>query len=98
MVPQHSLLAGEFREHLFSAPYHFHPEYERVLILKGSSKRYIGHHQAACSERTGTDIRLNKKSDIKSNHEFYIAFSKESGITVEPLISLLTFLNRLEIL
>lgn len=49
MAHHHSFLVREFREHLFSAPYHFHPEYELTLILKGSGKRYIGNHQAGYS-------------------------------------------------
>ena len=28
----------------FAAPYHFHPEYELTLIVKGNGKRYIGAH------------------------------------------------------
>lgn len=48
-VPHHSFLVREFREHLFSAPYHFHPEYELTLILMGSGKRYVGNHQAGYS-------------------------------------------------
>lgn len=40
----HSFLVRRFSEKKFSAPYHFHPEYELTLILRGNGKRYIGSH------------------------------------------------------
>jgi len=39
-----SFIARRFEEDSFSAPYHFHPEYELTLIVKGSGKRYVGSH------------------------------------------------------
>jgi AraC-like DNA-binding protein len=39
-----SFIARGFEEDSFSAPYHFHPEYELTLIVKGSGKRYVGAH------------------------------------------------------
>lgn len=39
-----SFLVRKFEEKRFSAPYHFHPEYELTLILNGSGKRYVGTH------------------------------------------------------
>ena len=41
-----SFLVREFREYMFTAPYHFHPEYELTLILKGKGNRYVGNHIA----------------------------------------------------
>lgn len=37
-----SFLLREFRE--FTAPYHFHPEHELTLIVKGKGNRYVGNH------------------------------------------------------
>lgn len=37
-----SFLARRFEEKKFSAPYHFHPEYELTLIVQGNGKRYVG--------------------------------------------------------
>lgn len=39
-----SFLVRKFEEKKFSAPYHFHPEYELTLILHGYGKRYVGTH------------------------------------------------------
>ena len=39
-----SFVTRQFIEERFSAPYHFHPEYELTLILKGRGKRYVGTH------------------------------------------------------
>ncbi|NRF41147.1 AraC family transcriptional regulator [Pedobacter foliorum] len=37
-----SFLLREFTE--FTAPYHFHPEHELTLIVKGKGNRYVGNH------------------------------------------------------
>jgi AraC-like DNA-binding protein len=37
-----SFLLRQFNE--FTAPYHFHPEYELTLIIRGSGNRYVGNH------------------------------------------------------
>lgn len=37
-----SFLLREFTA--FTAPYHFHPEYELTLIVKGQGNRYVGNH------------------------------------------------------
>ncbi|HEX9512020.1 MAG TPA: AraC family transcriptional regulator [Puia sp.] len=42
----HSFLLKVFDELAFTAPYHFHPEYELTLITEGRGKRYTGHHMA----------------------------------------------------
>lgn len=39
-----SFLVRKFEEKKFTAPYHFHPEYELTLILNGYGKRYVGTH------------------------------------------------------
>jgi len=41
---ENSFLLRAFEEEAFSAPYHFHPEFELTLITKGEGRRYIGNH------------------------------------------------------
>ncbi len=45
-IVDNSFLVREFKEESFSAPYHFHPEYELTLIVNGCGKRYVGTHMA----------------------------------------------------
>ena len=39
-----SFLVRTFEDESFRAPYHFHPEYELTLIVKGKGKRFVGRH------------------------------------------------------
>ena len=39
-----SFLVRTFNKKGFSAPFHFHPEYELTLIVQGKGKRYVGYH------------------------------------------------------
>ncbi len=41
-----SFLLKLFGELAFTAPYHYHPEFELTLILEGRGKRYTGNHMA----------------------------------------------------
>ncbi|CAN5444921.1 AraC family transcriptional regulator [soil metagenome] len=41
-----SFLTRRFNEKAFSAPYHFHPEYELTYIVKGEGKRFVGNDMA----------------------------------------------------
>lgn len=44
--PARSFLLKVFGELAFTAPYHYHPEFELTLILEGRGKRYTGSHMA----------------------------------------------------
>ncbi len=46
----HSFLARQFNEKAFLAPYHYHPELELTLILKGEGRRYVGNNMSLFTE------------------------------------------------
>lgn len=39
-----SFMADRFITPYFETPWHYHPEYEIVLIIKGNGKRFVGNH------------------------------------------------------
>lgn len=41
-LPASSFTVRKFEEKEFSAPYHYHPEFELTFIVKGQGKRYVG--------------------------------------------------------
>ncbi len=43
---EQSFLMKSFGEESFSSPYHYHPEIELTLILKGEGKRYVGQNMS----------------------------------------------------
>lgn len=45
-----SFVIRKFSEKRFSAPYHYHPEYELTLIVQGTGKRYVGSHMQEYGE------------------------------------------------
>lgn len=50
-----SFLVRQFEEKRFSAPYHFHPEFELTLIVQGNGKRYTGSYM---NDYTAGDLVL----------------------------------------
>ncbi|TCS84934.1 AraC-like DNA-binding protein [Anseongella ginsenosidimutans] len=44
--PDSSFAVQEFRSSYFDVPWHFHPEYELVLVIKSEGKRFVGDHIA----------------------------------------------------
>lgn len=49
-VKGNSFLVRKFAEQSFSAPFHYHPQLELTLILKGEGKRYVGSSLAPYCE------------------------------------------------
>lgn len=45
-----SFLVRKFEEVAFSSPYHYHPEFELTLIIKGEGKRYVGNQMTPYAE------------------------------------------------
>jgi AraC-like DNA-binding protein len=54
-----SFLADKFITPYFETPWHYHPEYELVLIIKGNGKRFVGNHVADYEEGNLTFLGPN---------------------------------------
>lgn len=44
--PESSFIVRSFDLEQFTVPFHFHPEFELTMILKGRGKRYVGNNMA----------------------------------------------------
>ncbi|MEJ2901948.1 AraC family transcriptional regulator [Pedobacter panaciterrae] len=64
-----SFLLREFTE--FTAPYHFHPEHELTLIVKGKGNRYVGNHMDvySCGDLVLIGSNLPHCWKIENNEE-----------------------------
>lgn len=47
---QSSFVADRYITPYFETPWHYHPEYELVLIIKGKGKRFVGNHVSDYAE------------------------------------------------
>ncbi|GLU55436.1 AraC family transcriptional regulator [Dyadobacter frigoris] len=72
--PESSFIVRSFDLEKFTVPFHFHPEYELTLILKGRGKRYVGNNMADFDENDlvliGPDLphcwKSEKEDGVKS--------------------------------
>lgn len=51
-----SFAIQQFRSPYFDAPWHFHPEFELVLVVQGTGKRFVGDH--ICNFKPGDLVLL----------------------------------------
>jgi AraC-like DNA-binding protein len=56
---QSSFLADKFITPYFETPWHYHSEYELVLIIKGNGKRFVGNHVSDYEEGSLTFLGPN---------------------------------------
>lgn len=70
-----SFLVNSFTLEKFDVPYHFHPEFELTLILKGKGKRYVGKQMADFDSGDlvllGSDLPHSWKSESISMPGFH---------------------------
>ncbi|MEO6948524.1 MAG: AraC family transcriptional regulator [Ginsengibacter sp.] len=66
-----SFVVQEFRSSYFETPWHFHPELELVLVLKGTGKRFVGNH--ICDFKSGNLVLLgsNLPHWYRSDPKYY---------------------------
>ena len=79
----YSFAAQRFRASYFETPWHFHPEYELVLILKGQGKRFIGDK---ITNFSGGDLILigpNLPHWYRCDESFY---HPDSGLVAESIV------------
>lgn len=81
-----SFLVREFLVTAFTAPYHYHPEYELTLIINGEGKRFVGSHMESYDAgdivMVGSNLPHCWKSEKvirnrKTSHSIVIQFSAD---------------------
>ena len=105
-----SFCIQQFRSGFFETPWHFHPECELVLIVKGEGKRFVGDHIADFGPGNLVLLGPNQPHWYRSNEEYYkgapglesmsivIQFSKEflgnAFFELPECLSIRRFLNK----
>lgn len=76
-----------YHETLPFSPWHFHPEYELVLILKGSGKRIVGDHIDRFKENDLVFLGSNLPHEWTCNKSYYdsAGIFKGEGIVIHFL-------------
>lgn len=72
--PESSFIVRSFDLEQFTVPFHFHPEFELTMILKGRGKRYVGNNMADFDQNDlvliGPDVphcwKSEKEDGVKS--------------------------------
>lgn len=72
-----SFCIQEFRSAFFEMPWHFHPECELVLIIKGDGKRFVGDHIADFGPGNLVILGPNQPHWYRSNEDYY---TKNAGL------------------
>jgi len=71
-----SFLYRKFERDYFNDPWHFHKEYELVMINKGNGTRFIGDNVSNFKEGDLTLIGSNIPHMLRNSEEFYIKNQK----------------------
>jgi AraC-like DNA-binding protein len=66
-----SFCIQEFRSAYFETPWHFHPECELVLIIKGEGKRFVGDHIADFGPGNLVLLGPNQPHWYRSSEAYY---------------------------
>lgn len=64
-TPDHSFSIEEHKGRAFNYPYHFHPEYELTLIVKGKGTRFVGNNISSFDPKYATRLGNWKKRERK---------------------------------
>lgn len=77
-----SFLYKKWECNYFDKPWHFHKEYELVLITKGRGKKFIGDHVGDFDEGCLSLIGSNVPHLFKNDEEFYINSKKMEASSI----------------
>jgi AraC-like DNA-binding protein len=81
--PNHSFKIEERKGQSFNYPYHFHPEYELTLILKGHGTRFVGNN---ISSFDSSDLVLLGKNLPHHWHSDELHSDASSDLSVKAIV------------
>jgi AraC-like DNA-binding protein len=67
----HSFVVKYFNYHFFPTPWHYHPEYELVLVTESTGKRFIGDHISAFSPGNLAFLGPNIPHTYQNDDKYY---------------------------
>jgi AraC-like DNA-binding protein len=67
----HSFVVKYFDYHYFPTPWHYHPEYELVLVTESTGKRFIGDHISAFSPGNLALLGPNIPHTYQNDDKYY---------------------------
>ncbi|MFY0598098.1 MAG: AraC family transcriptional regulator [Cyclobacteriaceae bacterium] len=97
-----SLVMYLYDEDSFTAPWHYHPQYELTLILEGSGMRYVGNHVESFQEGElvllGAGLphcwRMSKRAESQRARSFIIQWSGDIFPYIPEFQAIRSLFNR----
>lgn len=79
----------QFSYPYFPTPWHYHPEFELVLVTKSTGKRIIGNHIADFAEGDLVFIGSNVPHTYRNDEDYYTAAGRNEGAAQSIVIHFL---------
>ncbi len=83
LEPKYSFVLQKDVYPYYPTPWHYHPEYELVLVVKSSGKRTVGNHEAPFSDGDLVLLGPNLPHSFQNDPEYY---EGDPSLTAEAIV------------